>query len=82
MGWGVAWNCVAESFVMQAPPGAVNWMIGCVGKSQAMPRPFDREPNLPEGTKDSPGKPVAPQSLYLTQLAERLGPQALKNIGY
>jgi len=25
---------------------------------------------------------VTPQSLYLTQLAERLGPQALKNIGY
>jgi len=24
---------------------------------------------------------VTPQSLYLAQLAERLGPQALKNIG-
>jgi hypothetical protein len=82
MGWGVAWNCVAESFVIQDPPGAMNWMIGCVGKSQPMPRPFDREPNLPEGTKDSHGMHVAPQSLYLAQLAERLGPQALKNIGY
>jgi hypothetical protein len=82
MGWGVAWNCVAESFVIQDPPGAMNWMIGCVGKSQPMPRPFTREPNLPEGTKDSPGMHVAPRSLYLAQLAERLGPQALKNIGY
>jgi alpha-L-fucosidase len=37
---------------------------------------------LPGGIFESPGKPVTPQSLYLTQLAERLGPQALKNIGY
>jgi hypothetical protein len=82
MGWGVIWNCVAANFVSQDPPGAVNWMIGCVGESRAMPRPFDREPNLPPGTMDSHGKPVTPQSLYLAQLAERLGPQAVKNLGY
>src|SRR5262249_13213824 len=34
------------------------------------------------GTFDSLGTPVTPQSLYLTQLNERLGPSALKNIGY
>ncbi len=45
-----------------------------------MLRPFGKSPNLPEGIKDSPGTPVAPQSLYLAQLAERLGPQALKNV--
>jgi hypothetical protein len=82
MGWGVAWNCEAESFVIQNPPGAVNWMIGCIGQSRPMPRPFDKEPNLAGGTMDSHGTPVTPQSLYLTQLAERLGPQAVKNIGY
>ena len=37
---------------------------------------------LPSGSIESQGKPVAPQSLYLSQLAERLGPGALKNIGY
>jgi hypothetical protein len=31
---------------------------------------------------ESQGKPVTPRSLYLAQLAERLGPDALKNIGY
>jgi len=36
---------------------------------------------LPQGLIDSQGKPVA-ASLYLEQLKERLGPQALKNIGY
>jgi hypothetical protein len=83
MGWGVAWNCAAKDYIIQNPPGSANWMIGCVGANKAAPRPFDKgPPNLPEGIADSPGAAVAPQSLYLTQLAERLGPQALKNIGY
>jgi hypothetical protein len=83
MGWGVAWNCVAKDYVIQNPPGSANWMIGCVGTNKAVPRPFDKgPPNLPEGIADSPGKAVAPRSLYLAQLAERLGPQVLRNIGY
>jgi len=82
MGWGVAWNCEAVDFVMQDPPGVVNWMIGCIGESKPMPRPFNNEPNLPLGTMDSHGTHVTPKSLYLAQLAERLGMQAVKNIGY
>ncbi|MBW8864905.1 MAG: discoidin domain-containing protein [Verrucomicrobia bacterium] len=82
MGWAVAWNCVAKSYVVQQPPGAMNWAIGCIGQSVLMSRPFDSSPLLPVGTFDSPGKSVTPQSLYLTQLNERLGPSALKNIGY
>ena len=78
----MAWNCVARTYVIQQPPGAMNWMIGCIGLNVPTPRPFGKEPNLPLGTSDAPGTPVTPQSLYLTQLAERLGPQALKNIGY
>jgi hypothetical protein len=82
MGWGVLWNCEAKSFTVQNTPAAPNWMIGCSGQSHRAPRPFDKTPDLPEGTIDSPGTPVTPASLYLAQLAERLGPQALKNIGY
>ncbi len=82
MGWGVAWNCVARDYVIQKPPGAINWMIGCIGESTQKPRPFGDGPMLPEGIKDSHGTHVTPQSLYLAQLAERLGPKALKNIGY
>ncbi|UCC96935.1 MAG: hypothetical protein JSW66_13955 [Phycisphaerales bacterium] len=52
-----------------------------VGQSIPMPRRFDSEPDLPVGIFDSPGESVRPQSLCLTQLAERLGPQAVKNIG-
>lgn len=83
MGWGVAWNCFAQEYLIQNPPGSANWLIGSIGKSKLTPRPFDKDAsNLPEGILDSHGEPVTPPSLYLAQLAERLGPQALKNIGY
>jgi len=57
------------------------WLLLTNGESKPMPRPFGTQPNLPGGTTDSPGAHVKPQSLYLAQLAERLGPQALANIG-
>jgi len=82
MGWGVAWNCRANDFIIQKPPGVANWMIGCIGRSRPEPRPFGDGPDLPEAIMDSHGTPVAPRSLYLAQLAERLGPQALENMGY
>ena len=82
MGWGVAWNCLAKTYIIQNPPGVYNWAIGCVGERQQTARLFDASPILPEGEFESFGKNVAPQSLYLAQLEERLGPQALQNIGY
>jgi hypothetical protein len=82
MGWGVAWNCEAKDYMIQNPPGAMNWMIGCIGENKAAPRPFGKEPMLPKGIEDSTGKHVEPQSLYLAQLKARLGERALKNIGY
>jgi hypothetical protein len=82
VGWGLAWNCEAKEFTIQNPPGALNWMIGCVGENKLAARPFGKEPKLTEGVKDSLGAHVIPQSLYLEQLRQRLGPQALKNIGY
>jgi hypothetical protein len=82
MGWGVVWNCTATNYIVQSPPGSVNWLIGSTGQRKLAPRPFDKGPNLSEGTVDSHGKAVTPKSLYLTQLAERLGPKAVKNAGY
>ncbi len=81
-GWSVAWNCVAKTYVVQQPPGAYNWAIGCRGERFLLPRPFGKGPKLPSGVFDSHDRPVTPSSLYLSQLAERLGPSALKNIGY
>lgn len=82
MGWGVMWNCEAIDYIVQNPPGATNWLIGATGHNKLAARPFGKEPNLPAGTIDSNGTHVTPKSLYLAQLAERLGAQAAKNIGY
>ena len=56
-----------------------DWMQG---ERLLLPRPFGKEPKLPSGVFDSHDRPVTPSSLYLSQLAERLGPSALKKIGY
>jgi len=82
MAWAVAWNCIAKSYIIQNPPGTVNWAIGCIGEREQTARLFDSRPIIPDGTFDSHGKPVAIQSLYLAQLQERLGKTGLKNIGY
>jgi hypothetical protein len=81
-GWSVAWNCTAKSFVIQNPPGSLNWAIGCRGEQLLAPMPFEKNPNLPQGIIDSSGAPVSPSSLYLAQLRERLGADALHHIGY
>ena len=82
-GWSVAWNCTAKTFVIQQPPGTLNWAIGCTGQAETSAEPGDKAgAKLPSGIFESHGMPVAPASLYLAQLRERLGAQALVNIGY
>ena len=86
MGWGVAWNNVAKSYVIQMPPGSANWAIGNRGE-QVLSKmqtynPGPVLPMLPQGIVESEGTHVAPTSLYLEQLRDRLGAQAVKNIGY
>ncbi|HEY8658988.1 MAG TPA: hypothetical protein VIL78_08115, partial [Hanamia sp.] len=82
IGWAVAWNCKAKSFLNQLPPGTANWVIGSTGEHARKSMPFNKDPMVSEGIYDSPGITVTPGSLYLTQLLERLGKQALVNIGY
>ena len=82
IGWSVAWNCIAKKITIQNPPGSTNWSIGSIGERMQIPRNLDSEPLLPEGIFDSHGTHVAPRSLYLAQLKERLGSQALKAVGY
>ena len=85
IGWAVAWNNTAGSFKMNQPPGIANWSIGNRGPQTDPPMPVfegvERAP-LHEAVTESAGKPVNPQSLYLEQLKERLGAEAVKNIGY
>jgi hypothetical protein len=73
IGWGIAWNCEAKYLQVQMPPGALNLAIGCKGEPH---KTFSKESFYSADT------PVAPASLYLAQLRERLGETAVKNIGY
>ena len=76
IGWAVAWNVNSPFLLVQQPPGAMNWCIGCVGSPVTIG-------STPNGIFDSPGKMVVvPASLYLHQLRDRIGPDALRNIGY
>jgi hypothetical protein len=79
-GWAgaqqVLWNCTSKSIVVQQPPTAQNYAIGCTGT-------FVRgqwSPNAPNGIIESTGQPVLPRSLYLAQLQERLGRDAVTAI--
>ena len=84
-GWSVSWNNAARNFLVQNPPGALNWSIGDIGNQQTAPMPVFDAPKgapLPPGVTESSGNHVEPASLYLEQLRERLGPQALAAIGY
>jgi len=75
VGWAVAWNVSTPYFLVQQPPGAMNFCIGCTGQAVT-------QAGVPNGEFDSPNAPVDPVSLYLAQLKDRLGEQALANIGY
>jgi hypothetical protein len=79
-GFSVLWNSTAKSILVQQPPGAQNWSIGCTGVERTSAPPGGTQV-LPQGAVDSPGVAVAPVSLYLAQLCERLGPAAVAAIG-
>jgi len=83
IGFGVVWNSVANNLLIQQPPGAQNWAIGTSGTVTTAAAPGSTDPTpLPSGIIDAHATPVAPKSLYLAQLCERLGRCALANIGY
>lgn len=81
IGFGVVWNGVASSLLVQQPPGAQNWSIGATGKQTTASAPGSDAGPLPQGIVDSQGTPVAPRSLYLAQLCQRLGPAAVAATG-
>jgi hypothetical protein len=79
-GWStahsVAWACDMNDgdLIIQQPPTAQNYAIGCLGKNitgQRPPAPFPDESGYIEGS-NLPG--LEPRSLYLAQLEDRLGP--------
>jgi hypothetical protein len=80
-GWAgncqVLWNCEGSSLVCQKPwiPHAQNWAIGCIGKKGK-----PALPNRLDGCWQSYGQHVEPRSLYLRQLQDRLGMDAVRAV--
>ncbi|WP_269859130.1 peptidoglycan-binding protein [Streptomyces sp. RPT161] len=64
-GWSdansTAYNCTTQQYVVQDPPTAHNWAVGCTGTLQ----------KGSDGQVESPGRHTMPTSLYAQQLLDR-----------
>jgi hypothetical protein len=73
-GWSGAqsmyWNCEGSFSNVDAPPGAMSWIIGGKGTLRDRGKAY----------VEAHGSPVKPRSLYLKQLEDRLGKPAVLNI--
>jgi hypothetical protein len=83
MGWAgantVFWNCEGP-FLVQKPPGAQNYAFGHIGVDSVVFNIPLQDPAKENGYIESLDTHVTPRSLYLTQLRERLGDAAVRNI--
>lgn len=83
IGWAganiVMWNCEGD-FLIQKPPTAQNYSFGHIGVNAVIFNAGLQDLTKPNGHVESMDKHVTPHSLYLTQLKERLGTEAVNNI--
>ena len=83
IGWGganiVFWNCEGD-FLVQSPPTAKNYSFGHIGVNAVIFNAGLQDLKKPNGHVESMDNHVTPKSLYLTQLKERLGEQAVLNV--
>ena len=83
IGWAgantVFWNCEGY-FLVQKPPTAQNFSFGHIGVDAVVFNIPLQDPAKEGGHIESLDKHVTPRSLYLMQLRERLGEQAVRNI--
>ena len=79
-GWSGAqvlfWNSAAEGVRCDAPTGAMSWTVGTAGAEQE----GQWVPAEPPGWWASQNRPVEPRSLYLQQLRDRLGRDAVAQV--
>lgn len=73
-GWAganmVFWNCTTDKIICEHPPAAANFCIGCTIAKTCEG----------DGHFESKDQAVKPRSLYLSQLAERLGMDAVRAV--
>jgi hypothetical protein len=83
IGWAganiVFWNCEGD-FLIQRPPTAQNYSFGHIGVNAVIFNAGLQDLTKSNGHVESMDRHVAPQSLYLSQLRERLGQHAVQNI--
>ena len=83
IGWAgantVFWNCEG-SFLVQKPPTAQNYSFGHIGVDAVVFNIPLQDPTKEGGHIESLDTHVSPRSLYLTQLRERLGETAVRNV--
>ena len=83
IGWAgantVFWNCEGY-FLVQKPPTAQNYSFGHIGVDAVVFNIPLQDPAKEGGYIESLDRHVTPRSLYLTQLRERLGEAAVRNI--
>ena len=83
IGWGggntVFWNCEGP-FLIQKPPTAQNYSFGHIGIDSMSFNTAFQDLTKPGGYIESLDRHVSPRSLYLTQLRDRLGENALRNV--
>jgi len=83
IGWGggntVFWNCEGP-FLVQKPPTAQNFSFGHIGIDAMIFNTAFQDPTKEAGYIESLDAHVSPRSLYLTQLRDRLGDNALRNV--
>ncbi len=82
-GWAganeVVWNAKADGFIVENPPTARNWLIGSIGPLAVNTGAVGPHP---DGTYDSLGTNVFPNSLYYAQLQDRLAAPNLQTREY
>jgi hypothetical protein len=83
IGWAgantVFWNCEGD-FLVQKPPTAQNFSFGHLGVNAVIFNIPLQDTTKENGHIESLGRHVAPRSLYLAQLRERLGDAAVRQI--
>lgn len=83
IGWAganiVFWNCEGD-FLIQKPPTAQNYSFGHIGVNAVVFNAGLQDLTKPNGHVESMDAHVTPRSLYLTQLKERLGEIAVRNV--
>lgn len=83
IGWAgantVFWNCVGP-FLVQKPPTAQNFSFGHLGVGAVVFNIPFQDPAKEVGHLESIDRHVTPRSLYLTQLRDRLGEIAVRNV--